>query len=222
MYLRVFSVSAFVTCCMAVWPAPQSFEAGNSVVWLARDFHVSYNYGNVCQSPQTCRISEQKLTLQTAAGFSHATPTNPRTLTSSRIVRNAVLRTRKILFEQNITPWKRLPRNTLSSYEPRTNDTKINIDRLNIVQTKPDNSASLRPVAGDVDESYNLTIGEDGAAKITAVTSTGVLHALNTFTQLFYRHSSGLGVYTKLAPIHISDVPQFSHRGLNMDVARNW
>ncbi|KAK4865012.1 hypothetical protein LT330_001635 [Penicillium expansum] len=63
----------------------------------------------------------------------------------------------------------------------------------------------------------------NGAATISAVSSTGVLHALETFAQLFYSHSvNGTGVYSNLAPVSISDWPKFNHRGLDLDVSRNW
>jgi hexosaminidase len=220
--LRCIFVAAFISTCLAIWPAPQVFERGDAVLWLAQDFYVSYTEGNVCQSPDICSLFKQPLTVQDPSGFSSHTTVNSHASRSSDIVEAAILRARKALFEQNITPWKRLPRNTLSSYEPGSNDTKNHVDRLDIVLTKPDNSSTFKPLAGELDESYTLTITEEGHAKITAASSTGVLHALNTFTQLFYKHSSGVGVYTKLAPIKIKDAPKFPHRGLNMDVARNW
>jgi hexosaminidase len=82
----------------------------------------------------------------------------------------------------------------------------------------------FKPLAGELDESYNLTVTIDGVAKISAFSPSGVIYALETFTQLFYQHSSGAsaGLYTKMAPIEIHDHPKFSHRGLNMDLSRNW
>lgn len=67
-------------------------------------------------------------------------------------------------------------------------------------------------------------MGTDGVAAIAAVSSTGVLHALETFKQLFYLHSVSdtAGVYCNLAPVNIRDGPKFGHRGVNLDVARNW
>lgn len=78
-------------------------------------------------------------------------------------------------------------------------------------------------MAGQVDESYSLTIIESGLVHITAATSYGVLHGLETFSQLFYQHSrSDSGVYTPYAPVVIKDKPKFPHRGLNLDVARTF
>ena len=73
-----------------------------------------------------------------------------------------------------------------------------------------------------MDESYSLTISTNGSAQIVAVSSTGVLRALESFTQLFYEHSAGAGIYTTLAPVYITDAPVYEHRGLLMDVSRNY
>lgn len=78
-----------------------------------------------------------------------------------------------------------------------------------------------KPEDGQVDESYTLSVSEDGDVTATAATSIGLVRALTTFTQLFFKHSQG-GSYTNLAPVDISDSPKFPHRGMNMDVSRNY
>lgn len=75
---------------------------------------------------------------------------------------------------------------------------------------------------GGVDESYTLHIGVDGKAIIEANSSVGIARGLTTFTQLFYATADGKHVYTPLAPVRIYDAPNFPHRGLNLDVSRNW
>ena len=51
----------------------------------------------------------------------------------------------------------------------------------------------------------------------------GGLAALQTLTQLFFAHSdTSLGVYCPYAPLTIADFPHFEHRGLNLDISRNW
>lgn len=77
----------------------------------------------------------------------------------------------------------------------------------------------MKPLAGEVDESYKLELTEDGVATITASTSIGIAYGLTSFTQLFYKHSNG-GAYTPYAPVSINDKPKFQHRGVNMDLAR--
>jgi hexosaminidase len=49
----------------------------------------------------------------------------------------------------------------------------------------------------------------------------GIVRGLTTFTQLFFKHSEK-DVYTTLAPVEIYDAPKFQHRGLNLDVSRNY
>src|SRR5690606_11399195 len=59
-------------------------------------------------------------------------------------------------------------------------------------------------------------------ASITAESSIGILHGLESFKQLFYKHSTDKAVYTPYAPVKITDKPLLPHRGLNLDVARQW
>ena len=56
---------------------------------------------------------------------------------------------------------------------------------------------------------------------VTGISTHGLLHGLNTLTQLFYKHSNGQ-VYTPYAPVAIEDVPKLKHRGLSLDVARSF
>jgi hexosaminidase len=124
-------------------------------------------------------------------------------------------------------PWKLHPRK--SNFEPSLSN-HTSIKSVSIIQTTNDAPSVFKPLAGDVDESYTLELTEDGVVTITAPTSTGVIWGLSTFTQLFFQHSSfssapskgGRAIYTNLAPVSIKDAPKFSHRGLNMDIARNW
>jgi hexosaminidase len=96
-----------------------------------------------------------------------------------------------------------MARGRLSSFEPSIGSigsNHTNIHTLEITQKRQDDVSTFKPLAGQVDESYNLTIEANGTAKISAVSSTGILHALETFIQLFYQHSSGKAIYTNLAP----------------------
>lgn len=63
----------------------------------------------------------------------------------------------------------------------------------------------------------------DGQVTIKARSLVGCLHALETFSQLFYTHSRSVSdVYTRHVPFDIRDCPAFTHRGLNLDISRNW
>lgn len=140
---------------------------------------------------------------------------------SQRVVEAAIDRTTDMLYNYSVVPWKFHPRN--SDFAPPANATKNYISHVSIWQSGNDTGNVLKPLAGQVDESYNLSVTIDGKATITAVTSTGILRALETFTQLFYQHPKIYGgIYTPLAPVYIEDKPVFAHRGLNMDVSRSY
>lgn len=109
-----------------------------------------------------------------------------------------------------------------SDFEPAVGSGKGKVTSLAIKQTGKDNSTVFKPLAGSVDESYSLEINSNGEASIKAATSIGVLRALESFTQLFFKHSSGRAFYTKLAPVSIQDSPRFPHRGMLLDVGRHW
>ena len=113
------------------------------------------------------------------------------------------------------------------------------IKKVFVRQTSVDKPEPAR--YGEFDENYTLTIPvaggnftaqgasgaldggrEPGAVYITAGSSLGVLHAFTTLSQLFYYSNIHGEVYSKLAPVEINDKPKFQHRGLNMDVARQW
>ncbi|KAL8648380.1 MAG: hypothetical protein Q9210_005016 [Variospora velana] len=142
------------------------------------------------------------------------------TAASYTLVEAAIHRAQDRLSKDNFVPWKFHARN--ADFEPAANASKINIRNVTIQQQGFDSAAILKPLAGEVNERYTLSITTAGSVAITAVSSIGILRALETFTQLFYRHSSNAGVYCPGAPVNIIDAPKFSYRGFNMDVARNW
>ncbi|KAG4035246.1 hypothetical protein MFRU_001g00170 [Monilinia fructicola] len=195
-------IPALISSALAIWPKPVSYTNGTDVLWLEKNVKVTYDGG-------------------LSTGYSDASAVN--TTNSKTIVTDAVARALNKIFDQGLTPWKFYPRNTLSKIEPSATSSKNYVTELHITQTGHDNSSTFKPLDGQVDESYNLTITTDGKATISAPTSIGILHALTTFTQLFYTHSvTGTGVYTQLAPVTIYDAPKFAHRGLNMDISRSW
>jgi hexosaminidase len=130
----------------------------------------------------------------------------------------AVKRAQQTIFSQGYVPWKFHPRN--SNFEPDSANSG-SINSISLQQTGSDPANILKPLAGEVDESYSLKITVDGDVTISAPTSTGLVYGLVSFTQLFYQHSEG-GAYTPYAPVEIEDKPKFQHRGLNMDLARAW
>ena len=133
------------------------------------------------------------------------------------VVDAAIVRTKTRLFNQKFIPWKFHPRN--SDFEPSANAQKSYISGIALLQKKSDPTNIFKALDGELDESYDLAITQDGQATITSTTSVGMLHALETLIQLFYQSSSG-GVYIPSVPVFITDAPKFSHRGLNLDVSR--
>jgi hexosaminidase len=220
MWSPIYLILVHTCSVLAIWPQPVSISTGSSVLWIEKGVHVNYNGGgpvrwipilNDVLSSQTERVlGEQVSYSSNQNGFS-----------SNSIVQQAINRALQTLFTQSLVPWKQVERNKLSEFEPPANSQKTTIKTITITQTGADNSSSFKPLAGQVNESYNISIGTDGSASITAVSYVGVIHALESFIQLFYKHSTG-GIYTKSAPIEISDAPKFQHRALNFDVSRNW
>lgn len=138
--------------------------------------------------------------------------------TSSAIVTAAIQRARKSLVTDHFVPRKSHPRN--SDFEPAT-AAKVFITKVLLQQNASDVTNTFKPLDGSIDESYTLTVLLAGTATITSISSIGILYGLETLTQLFYTHTAG-GIYTPFAPVLITDAPQFVHRGLNMDVSRNY
>jgi hexosaminidase len=221
MWSPIYLIFIFACQVLAIWPQPVSFSSGDSVLWIEKGVHVNYNGGgpvrwipllNDVLTSQTERVLDEQISYS---------DNNQNGFSSKSIVQQAINRALQTLFTQSLVPWKQVPRNKLSEFEPPANSKKTTIKTVTITQTGADNSSTFKPLAGQVDESYNISIGTDGTASITAASSVGVIHALESFIQLFYKHSTG-GIYTKLAPIEISDAPKFQHRALNFDVSRNW
>ena len=220
MWFPIFLLFTLSTLVLAIWPAPRSFESGSSVLWIAPSVHVTYNGDSVrSYSSPGDLYSQTEWGLGVQKSYSASSGDS---FSSQSIVQGAVSRALQILFTQNIIPWKLVARNGLVEFELAAGSQKTYITSVDITQTGTDNSNTFKPLAGQVDESYGLNVNIDGTVNITAVSSTGILHALQTFIQLFYQHSAGAGMYTNMAPVSISDAPKFPHRGLNMDVSRNW
>ena len=72
----------------------------------------------------------------------------------------------------------------------------------------------------DVNESYTLSVQNDGRCEITSETVWGAFHGMETFTQLLTREDGR--VVTRHAPIQVKDEPRYSHRGVLIDSARHY
>lgn len=77
-------------------------------------------------------------------------------------------------------------------------------------------SSDAVPQLGE-DESYTLNV-DSGGARLTAQTSLGILHGLQTFLQLVEVKPDGFSI----PAVHIEDRPRFPWRGLMIDVSRHF
>ncbi|KAL8926669.1 MAG: hypothetical protein Q9208_002743 [Pyrenodesmia sp. 3 TL-2023] len=208
-FLSALFFLLYASTVSTLWPKPSSYVNGTDVVWVARDIAFSYSIANDTgtQGQLSSNISASPASsLSTAASYA--------------IIQAAIQRAQDRLLSDNFVPWKFHPRN--SDFEPASNASKVYLNRVIIQQNQTDSAAILRPLAGEVNERYTISITAAGVAEITAISSIGILRALDTFTQLFYQHSNNSGVYSPYAPVTIIDAPKFAHRGFNMDVARNY
>ncbi|KAL9051370.1 MAG: hypothetical protein Q9206_004730 [Seirophora lacunosa] len=195
----------YIPAISALWPLPSSYDHGTSIVWIADDIVFSYAIANE-KPPSSNHSASPPPALDTAASYA--------------LVEAAIQRAHDRLFKDNFVPWKFHARH--SNFEPAANASRIYIRTVTIQQNATDSAAILKPLAGEVNERYTLSVTTAGDVAITAVSSIGILRALETFTQLFYQHSSNAAVYCPRAPVNIIDAPKFSYRGFKMDVARNY
>lgn len=111
-----------------------------------------------------------------------------------------------------------IPRN--AQFEPSGEGERIYIREITVEEH--DELGQDQAIYGNSREAYSLQVFEDGRILIRIVAYEGCLHALNSFSQLFYAHSS----YPKLtdvyiAPIIIRDYPLSPLRVLLLDISRN-
>lgn len=120
---------------------------------------------------------------------------------------------REDLLSHSFVPWKFHPKTQV--FEPDLTEDRTYIHVISFEHSRRSSRASS-------DESYTLTISEDGNVLITFLHPLGGIRTLSTFMQMFYKHSEADGgVYTPYAPLAVEDTPEFAHRGLNLDISRN-
>jgi hexosaminidase len=185
----------------ALWPVPQKLSTGNEVLYIDQNVEVTYN-----GEP-----------LSFASGYTSAP--GPK-FSSKDVVQGGVSRAFEAIFEKNFVPWRLHKPN--ADFEPASNATQKVIKSIKIDQVKKDHPKNFRPVDNTVNESYTLKVTSSGEVEITSRSYIGSLRALETLTQLFYQHSSGSAWYTTQAPVSIEDEPEYPHRGILLDVSRNW
>ncbi|KAI8938644.1 hypothetical protein NX059_004514 [Plenodomus lindquistii] len=247
MRLFLSFIPLFALPASAIWPVPASYEHGDTVLWITSDveFYVheagATNVGSIAdktsllfssnsnprpEHQDTLKLRKRDLTTFSEDGIgdnddylSSDEDMETGEVTTHDIIDFAINSAYTTILRRNFYPWKFHPRNWT---EPsRISSSKI-ISRVDITLLTSDPVSISKPLAGTVDESYSLILNTEGIARISANSSIGVARGLTTFTQLFYLHSSLSATYTPLAPVSIFDVPTFSHRGVNLDVSRNY
>ncbi|KAL5625350.1 hypothetical protein BROUX41_005410 [Berkeleyomyces rouxiae] len=193
------AAAVFMSPVAALWPVPAEVTTGNTTLLIAQPLDVTYNGEQVAYT------------------YGYTPPAG--VFDTRLLVRAAVSRAMKGIFNDNFVPWKLSPRGRLA--EPDVYGARYCwVQKLTIFQTGNDSASVLTAPDGEADESYTLELTEAGVATIKAPTLLGILHGLETFVQLFYKHTSGTYWYTRSAPVTISDRPQYVHRGIMIDSAR--
>ncbi|KAF1840270.1 glycoside hydrolase family 20 protein [Cucurbitaria berberidis CBS 394.84] len=237
------SILLYTPLTVAIWPHPVTYEHGKDVLFVRRNipFYVyeagARNVGSIANqeaflfasnsnaSPEIQDTNSEwrlrkRYTGPPSEDYGHdGYDDTEEHLSGDTIVDYAIDSAWHTIFKKSLYPWKFHPRDW---NEPSLHKNATFLNRVDIRRLSHDPRGIAKPLAGEVDESYRITLTEGGKASIIANTSVGIARALATFTQLFYVHSNGKHVYTPLAPVNIYDAPKFQHRGINLDVSRNY
>lgn len=208
----------------AIWPVPRNISTGDKVLFIDQTVDITYNGAPVrwnTPGPSSHDHYRAKTRFDEQMPYTYGyAPAAGSSFSSKQIVQAGVSRAFQAIFKDNFVPWKLRERN--SDFEPSVYANKTWLKSIHITQTKEDDKNNFNPLDGEVDESYSLSVTQGGVATIEANTSNGILHGLESFAQLFFKHSSGTFWYTAQAPVSIEDKPRYPHRGVLLDVARNW
>lgn len=228
-----------LTPTLALWPIPRSYEHGDTVLWISKNvtfflyeagtrnvaydpaqarFHNTFNPNVDFVSQDNTNLHLQKRFAEPFEEYNHA-DRDTAAVSGDDIIEFAVQAAWKTLFKQGFTPWKFHSRGWEAPVQGKT--PKF-VEKVDIKLLQPHDPDVARALTGSLDESYTLDLSGDGIAQIAANTSVGVARALTTFSQLFFQHSDKVQVYTPYAPVTIRDEPEFDHRGINLDVSRNF
>ncbi|KAF2005856.1 glycoside hydrolase family 20 protein [Amniculicola lignicola CBS 123094] len=224
----LYLIPIFVSLATAIWPLPTEYEHGDAILWIRRDIRLYWDgaghvdsltyHGDPDSYAKRQHYSDdddyEDVDDDAKRGAPNTTPTG------NDLINFALRQTWRTIFRQNFFPWKLHPRDWEEPEFDREESSSVHSLTLSLLKNDPEGVA--KPLAGEVDESYTVDLPKDGHAKITANSSVGILRGLNSFTQLFFANSDGKGIYTPFAPATIFDAPKFQHRGINLDVSRNY
>ena len=214
---------------MGFWPLPWEVTSGGTTLWLSPGVNLCIQKTEVRDASSTWYEG-----LGNGQGYNFVFPTffykiadnSPQSLrlkTASTVkppdlpddlVRYCFDRMKSTVFQENIVPDKFHPHR--AQFEPPLTE------RRNLIETLTVREASDLPAAISR-EAYAININRDGTVIIDIASQKATVPAFETFCQAFYAHSgSQTAVYTPHAPLSIRDAPFYEHRGLHLDISRNW
>jgi hexosaminidase len=234
----IVSCPLFIASALALWPQPVTYEHGDTVLFIRRDvtiywYEVAIRDVGLVEGQQPFLFassldpgSNEEKSFRLKKRYTKPffrdedySSSKDKGVSGDKIIDYAIKSAWETIFQQNLYPWKFRPRDWEEPL-PQTHTTLIS--EINVKLLAKDSQDATKPLAGEVDESYTVTLSDEGKATIAANSSVGIARGLVTFTQLFYTHSDGKHTYTPVAPVNIYDAPKFQHRGINLDVSRNW
>ncbi|KAL8673001.1 MAG: hypothetical protein Q9168_002562 [Polycauliona sp. 1 TL-2023] len=211
-YCTLFSSS------FALWPQPRHFQHGSSTLWLSADVELVHSSRSASTQPLGWLWTSVQQLIRPFPNDDSST-TGWLSVLSEALLQSAFERMKHNVLHRSFVPRKFYPRG--APFEPVTDVTKQYIARI-VIEEDSQSSPESTKRHGEP-EAYTIEITEHGHVRIKISSPLGGLHALETFAQLFFQHSSpSAGSYTPYAPLSIKDSPVFEHRGLNLDIARNW
>lgn len=222
----LLSINLFTALSLSLWPEPTHFTSGTSVLWLSPQFEFQTTSTNQTVGQYSRRslyvvLSDSLRFLNSQiSGLSDNESVKSHPLSEQDILQSAIQRTQKTIKSTKFVPWKFYSRS--ANFEPGAFESYQTLTAVQIKQggNVANNVVSAEDFFGG-DESYSISISDNGIAEINTNSILGTIRALQTFEQLFYAHSDHAKVYTPLAPISIVDIPKWPHRGLNLDISRN-
>ena len=193
----------------AMWPQPSSLTNGSNVIWMGDQVDLDcHGFGD--ESHSSGNISR--------AGWGFIG--NSSASKDVSFIRGAFERFTHALEQGTYRSWKFSPRGT--DLDPPTNEPNapsVSISHITVLKSAPLDSNSTAHAT--TDESYSLDLFTNGSVVIKADSAHGAIYGLTTLSQLFYA-SVDRKYFTRMAPVSIQDKPRYAHRGLNMDISRNF
>ncbi|KAL9116948.1 MAG: hypothetical protein Q9187_006522, partial [Circinaria calcarea] len=224
-------VCSLQTSSATVWPQPVTFHNGSEVLWFSKDLTVTYQSASASRSQRALFPAfETYLTPFPDSALTDFRSNNyyrRQALTNGSGVPHDILdvavdNMKTNVLQNSLVPYRFYPKN--ANFDPAADGRKTFINHITFVMAENGNLTSNQTDDQAIsDECYSIDITSAGDVLININTQIGGVRALETFTQLFYACSNALAdVYTPLAPVHIEDCPAFAHRGINLDISRNY